>query len=235
MNQKSSVRETVRNVSRVLTGDKLGRDLLVRALSGFIWSASAAAAATLIAAAIGIPLGLIAADRGGVLRALVKGLVTTITTLPGLIIAIIVVALIAQGWAPIVLTLGLLSWPVFARVTMLEAQSILARDFIPAARLAGMDRVRILITHVAPNLRASLLVLSAIQFADMLIAESALSFLGLAAPLGAPTWGNMLADSRAFVFSAPWMLLVPAGAIIITVVAANLLADGLSARLRDEF
>jgi peptide/nickel transport system permease protein len=139
---------------------------------------------------------------------------------------------IGHGFLPLVLTLGLLSWPIYMRVVYAEASSIYARDYVKAAHIAGAGRLAIMLGHVLPGLRASLLVIFALHFATLLIAESGLSFLGIGAPLGVPTWGNMLAESRQYVLVAPRLLLVPAGAIIFAVITANLLGDGLAAVAR---
>ncbi len=212
--------------------DQLGRDLWARALAGLEWSMTTAIMATAISLMIGTLLGLLAAQREGVVRTLVRQSIDTILSFPGLIVAICVVALWGQGYWPIVLTLGLLSWPVFARVCFAEALSLLQREYVQSAALAGMSRFQILIQHVLPGLRPVLMVMLAFHFASMLISESALSFLGLGAPLGEPTWGNMLAASRAELFEAPWMMLVPAAGIVIAVVTANLIGDGIAALSR---
>lgn len=212
--------------------DQLGRDLWARALAGLEWSMTTAIMATAISLVIGTLLGLLAAQREGVVRTLVRQSIDTILSFPGLIVAICVVALWGQGYWPIVLTLGLLSWPVFARVCFAEALSLLQREYVQSAALAGMSRFQILIQHVLPGLRPVLMVMLAFHFASMLISESALSFLGLGAPLGEPTWGNMLAASRAELFEAPWMMLVPAAGIVIAVVTANLIGDGIAALSR---
>lgn len=228
-----SVRLQAPGWQHLLGTDQLGRDMIIRTLSGVIWSLSAAAMSTLLALVIGTTLALIAAECGGHILAVIRLLVNSVITLPGLVIAIIVTAVIGQGWLPIVLTLGLITWPVFARVIIAEAISLRTREYVSAARLMGQPRILVVLLHILPALRPTLLVMAAFHFADMLIAEGALSFLGLAAPLGAPTWGNMLADSRPYVFSAPWMLLAPAGAIILSVVGANLLGDGLAETFRE--
>ena len=208
--------------------DQLGRDLWARALAGLQWSMTTAIMATAISLVIGTGLGLLAAQRPGLVRTVVRQSIDTILSFPGLIVAICVVALWGQGYWPIVLTLGLLSWPVFARVCYAEALSLLEREYVQSAVLAGMSRLQILLQHVLPGLRPVLLVVLAFHFASMLISESALSFLGLGAPLGEPTWGNMLAASRAELFDAPWMMLVPAAGIVVAVVTANLIGDGLA-------
>ncbi len=212
--------------------DNLGRDMWSRVVAGLAWSLSCALVATLIAAVIGTVLGLLAAENHGRLRGAIRQAVDLVLAFPGLVAAICVIAVVGQGFWPLVLTLGLLTWPVFARVVYAEALSLLERDYVLAARLVGVSRTRILLGHVLPGLRATLLVMLAFHFADMLIAESALSFLGIGAPLGDPTWGNMLAESRQFLFRAPWMLFVPAGAIILAVVTANLLGDGIAVAAR---
>ena len=107
-------------------------------------------------------------------------------------------------------------------------------DYVLASRLVGSPPWRILLTHVLPALRPTLMVLIAFHFADMMIFESALSFLGLGAPLGVPTWGNMLQEARDFLLIAPWLLAMPAAGIITVVIAANLLGDGIAARSREQ-
>jgi peptide/nickel transport system permease protein len=212
--------------------DNLGRDMWSRVVAGLAWSLSCALTATLIAAVIGTVLGLLAAESHGRLRGVIRQAVDLVLAFPGLVAAIVVIAVVGQGFLPLVLTLGLLTWPVFARVVYAEALSLMQRDYVLAARMLGVSRFRILLGHVLPGLRATLLVMLAFHFADMLIAESALSFLGIGAPLGEPTWGNMLAESRQFLFRAPWMLFVPAGAIVLAVVTANLLGDGIAVAAR---
>lgn len=216
----------------LLGTDHIGRDIWSRMLAGLAWSLSAATAATIMSLLIGGGLGILAAERAGFVRSMVSWSVDTIIALPGIVIAICIIAVVGQGWVPLVLTLGLLSWPVFARVVYAEALSLMQRNYVIAAQIQGARRLSILWQHVTPGLRPTLLVMAAFHFADMLIAESALSFLGIGAPLGAPTWGNMLAESRQYLFRAPWMLLGPAGAIILTVVTLNLIGDALAAYFR---
>ncbi len=214
--------------------DNLGRDLWSRMLEGLGWSVSAALMATGIALGIGLVAGLIAAERPGWTRTLVNHLVNIGLSLPGLVIAMIVVAIIGRGFWPLTITLGILTWPVFARVVYGESRKQLAMDYVLASRLVGSPPWRILLTHVLPALRPTLMVLIAFHFADMMILESALSFLGLGAPLGVPTWGNMLQEARDFLLIAPWLLAMPAAGIIMVVLAANLLGDGIAAKSREQ-
>lgn len=211
--------------------DQLGRDLFARLLHGLRWSLAAASGATLLAFAIGTLLGLAAARRHSALAAVIRQATAFAQSFPVLVLAICLVAVAGNSLASVALVLGLVSWPVFCRVVQAEAAGLFTREYVVAARMLQMSRPRLYLRHVLPGLLPSLSVLLAFHFADMLIAESALSFLGIGAPLGAATWGNMLQESRAYLLSAPWLLLVPAAAIVTLVVTANLLGDGLRRHL----
>ncbi|MCZ8130528.1 MAG: ABC transporter permease [Steroidobacteraceae bacterium] len=216
----------------LLGADHLGRDLLARAAAGTQWSLAVAAGATVLAAALGTLLGLWAAASRGVGRRVLLQVVNLILSFPSLIAAMALIAIVGQGYATLVLVLGTITSPVFARVVYAESLALLERDYVAAARTFGVSRARMFARHVLPGLRPSLLAVGAFHFADMLVAETALSFLGVGAPIDTATWGNMLSDARSYLFQAPWMLLVPAGAMIAAVLCATLLGDGLSRRLR---
>lgn len=215
-----------------LGSDHLGRDLWSRAVAGLQWSMACALTANIINLCIGTSLGLMAAEKEGWARTIIRQFTDTLQSFPFLVIAIVVVVIIGHGFVPLVLTLGLLAWVVFMRVVYAEATSIYQRDYVKAARIAGVSRWAIMFGHVLPGVRASLFVIFAFHFAGLLIAESALSFLGIGAPLGVPTWGNMLAESRQYLLKAPWMLMVPAGAIVMAVITMNLVGDGIASLSR---
>jgi peptide/nickel transport system permease protein len=208
--------------------DQLGRDLLFRVLGGLPWSLGIAGLATLILASIGTVLGLIAAWYTNFIRTIVLLFISTVIAFPFLVLALVAVAIIGRGFWPITLTLGLIAWPVVARVIYAEGRSLLTREYVLAARLFGVSKWSILFVHVLPGIRPTILVMGAFLFAVMLILESALSFLGLGAPLNAPSWGNMLSDSRQYLVNAPWMMFVPAGAIVSAVISLNLIGDGVA-------
>jgi len=216
----------------ILGSDHLGRDLWSRAVAGLQWSMACALTANVINLIIGTTLGLMAAEKEGWVRTVIRSITDTLQSFPFLVIAIVVVVIVGHGFVPLVLTLGLLAWVVFMRVVYAEATSIYQRDYVKAARIAGVSRFAIMFGHVLPGVRASLFVIFAFHFAGLLIAESALSFLGIGAPLGVPTWGNMLAESRQYLLRAPGMLLVPAGAIVLAVITMNLVGDGISSLAR---
>lgn len=218
----------------LLGTDNLGRDLWSRVLSGLPWSVGVATVSCTLALLLGGTLGMLAAQFRGWPRTAVNQLVDATLSFPGLVAAIIIVTVAGRGFWPLSITLGLLSWPVFARVVYAESLRLLAQDYITAARVMAVSTPRILVGHLLPGLRPVLAVVFTFHFADMLVAESALSFLGLGAPLGVPTWGALLQESRDFLIVAPWLMVVPATAIALLVVSIYLLGDGLSALDRTE-
>jgi len=212
--------------------DQLGRDLGARLLAGLRLSIATAGMATLIASLLGTALGL-AAAKGHPLFARLIGQITSLAqSFPVFVLAVSIVAIVGNGFWAVVMTLGLVTWPVFCRVVLAEAKSLMTRDHVLAASMMQMGSLRLLLWHVLPGLVPSLAVLTAFHFADMLIAESALSFLGIGAPLGSATWGAMLSESRAYLLNAPWLLLLPASAVVLVVIAFNLLGDGLRRRFQ---
>lgn len=211
--------------------DQLGRDVLARLLHGLRWSLTAALGATLLAFTTGTILGVVAARSHSPLATAIRQVTAFAQSFPVFVLAICLVAIVGNSLVTVVLVLGLVTWPVFCRVVQAEAASLMSREYVLAAEMLQMGRLRLYVRHVLPGLLPSLSVLLAFHFADMLIAESALSFLGIGAPLGAATWGNMLQESRAYLLSAPWLLLVPAAAIVTLVITANLLGDGLRRHL----
>lgn len=215
-----------------LGADQLGRSLWSRALAGLPWSIGIAAVATTLSLALGALVGVLGAFYGGRVRVAVSLAVDTVIAFPSLVLAVTVIAVVGRGFWPVALTLGLATWPLAARVVQAEALGVLARDYVTAATLLGVAPANVLRAHVLPALRPVLLVMGAFLFADMLIIESALSFLGLGPPLSAPSWGNMLSESRQYLLQAPWMMFVPAGFIVTAVVGLNLLGDGLAAQTR---
>lgn len=213
---------------RLIGSDQLGRDLLARIVAGAPWSLGVAAGATSLALALGATLGLAAAEGSAWTRGVILQIANLALSFPGLVAAVAAVAVLGQGAVTLILVLGLLSWALFARVVYAEALSVRTRDYVAAARIGGVRSPTILWRHVLPALTPSLIAMTVFHFADMLVAASALSFLGVGAPLGAPAWGAMLAESRPYLYQAPWLLAGPALALAATVLALNLVGDGLA-------
>lgn len=210
--------------------DALGQDVYSRVIAGFRWSLGIASVGTLLGGFIGLTLGISAAWNRNRLRTVLSRIIDIGISFPYLIIAVTIVSVVGRGFWPLGLTLGLVCWPTIARVVYAETLTLREREYVTAARLFGVSAIRSIFSHILPALRPTIQVIAAFTFADLLIAESGLSFLGLGAPLGTPTWGNMLNDSRTYLATAPWMMIGPALAIIITIFTANLLGEGLNAR-----
>jgi peptide/nickel transport system permease protein len=210
--------------------DALGQDVFSRVIAGFRWSLGIGAVGTFIGGLIGISLGVSAAWNRGRLRTFLSRVIDIGISFPYLIIAVTIVTVVGRGFWPLALTLGLVCWPTISRVVYAETLTLREREYVTAARLFGIGSARSIFTHILPALRPTIQVVAAFTFAELLIAESGLSFLGLGAPLGTPTWGNMLNDSRSYMVDAPWMMFGPVTAIIVTIFAANLLGEGLNAR-----
>lgn len=210
--------------------DQLGRDVLARTLAGFRWSLAVALGASLIGAGLGTAVGLAAGWYDGWPRAVLSRAIETAIAFPYLVLALAVIAVAGHGFWALIVVLGLVSWVTFARVVLAESLAIRGREYVLAARLLGLGDARVLLGPVLRALRPTLLVVAAFAFADLLVAEASLSFLGVGAPLGTPSWGSMLAESRAYVFTAPWLLYAPAAAVVLAVLSANLLGDGLAQR-----
>jgi peptide/nickel transport system permease protein len=214
----------------LLGTDQLGRDVFSRVAAGFRWSVSVGVLATCIAGLAGTAGGVLAGWNEGWPRSVLTRLMDTAIAFPYLVLATAVIAVSGHGFGALVLILGLGAWVAFARVVYAETQSIKRREYVLAARLLGIPVPRVLLTYVLRGLRPTLLVVAAFVFADLLVAEASLSFLGVGAPLGSASWGNMLAGAREYVFTAPWLLYAPAGAVVLVVMTANLVGDGLSRR-----
>lgn len=210
--------------------DQLGRDVLARTLAGFRWSLAVALGASLIGAGLGTAVGLAAGWYEGWPRAVLSRAIETAIAFPYLVLTLAVIAVAGHGFWALVVVLGLVSWVTFARVVLAESLVVRRREYVLAARLLGLGDARVLLGPVLRALRPTLLVVAAFAFADLLVAEASLSFLGVGAPLGTPSWGSMLAESRAYVFTAPWLLYAPAAAVVLAVLTANLLGDGLAQR-----
>jgi peptide/nickel transport system permease protein len=218
----------------LLGTDELGRDMLRWTIAGFGWTAAVSAVGVCIAAAIAVLLGVVAGATKGLFQAGCARVIDVCLSLPYLVIAVALMAAVGRGFWPLSLTLGVVSWPIFARVVYAETRGLMQREYVRAAGLLGVSPLRTQLTHVLPGLRHTIMVMWAFVFADLLVAESGLSFLGIGAPLGSPSLGNMLADGRQYLVDAPHIVFVPAAVIVLAVTAANLIGDGVAARTRHQ-
>lgn len=216
----------------VLGTDQLGRDVWARVVAGASTSLSIAALATLIALVIGLSVGLVAGYAGRSVDNALMRLVDLVLAFPFLLLAILLAALfreaeLASSNAPVFLTLGAVGWTTMARVIRGKTAVLARSDMVSAARALGATPGRIVVRHVLPNVAGVVIVVTALGFAQNLLAESVLSYLGLGPPPPAPTWGRMLYEGRAYFRIAPHLVLVPGVAILLAVVGFNLLGEGL--------
>ena len=218
--------------THLLGTDHFGRDILSMIMVGARTSIAVAIVAVGIGILIGVPLGLWAAARkGGITDELIMRANDLVFAFPSLVIAILITAIFGPGAVNAIIAIGIFNIPVFARVTRGGALSIWEREFILAARVAGKGRTRISVEHIMPNVANLLIVQATIQFSLGILAEAALSYVGLGAQPPTPSWGRMLADAQTLVYTSPYLALIPGCAIILTVLGLNLLGDGLRDRL----
>jgi peptide/nickel transport system permease protein len=216
----------------VLGTDQLGRDVWARVVAGAGTSLAIAAIATLIALVIGLAIGLAAGYAGGALDSALMRLVDLVLAFPFLLVAILLTALVREAhlaWsnAPVFVTLGVLGWTTTARVIRGKARVLAHSDMVTAARALGASPARIAMRHVLPNVAGLAIVMTALGFAQNLLSESVLSYVGLGPPPPAATWGRMLYEGRAYYRTAPHLVLVPGIAILVAVIGFNLLGEGL--------
>lgn len=213
--------------------DLIGRDIFVRALYGARVSLLVGSSAMVISFAIGILYGAIAGAAGGVVDNLMMRFVDAMLSFPTFFLLLIIAALTEKfSLSIIILIIGLTSWPGLARLVRAEVLSLRERDFVEAARALGASPARLVIRHLIPNALAPVVVAAAFAIGDNILAESSLSFFGLGVQPPAPSWGNMLQDALTpQAEAAPWMVLVPGLAIVATVLAFSVIADGIRVAL----
>lgn len=207
--------------------DHLGRDLWARLLYGARVSLAIAFLATALALTLGVAVGGLAALGGGLLDTALMRLVDLVLAFPRLFLLIAVVALFRPGGWAIVAVLGATGWMTVARMVRAELLALRNRDFVTAARGYGQHPVAVFLRHLLPNAMAPVLVAAGLLVGEVILAESALSFLGLGVPEPQPSWGKMVADVTAGPIEGWWLAAVPGLAITLTVIAFNLVADGL--------
>ena len=207
--------------------DELGRDVLARVVFGARASLLAGAISVGIALAIGVPLGLLAGYRGGFIDALIGRITDAMLACPFLILAIALAAFLGPSLGNAMIAIGISATPIFIRLTRGQVMNVKVEDYVEAARAMGNPRWRIALFHILPNIMPALLVQATLSIAAAIIAEAALSFLGLGQQPPAPSWGSMLNAAQRFLTNAPWMAIWPGLAIFLVVLSFNLVGDGL--------
>ncbi len=207
--------------------DVHGRDIFSRIIYGTRISLRIGFLGMLLGCVAGVILGLVAGYYGGWWDTVIMRLMDVQLAFPGLLVAICIIAIIGPGLENVILAVGIFSVPLFARVTRGQILSLKEQEFIVAARMLGAQDGRIMLSHLLPNAVAPLLILCTLRIATAILTAASLSFLGLGAQPPIPEWGAMLSDGRAYLSIAPHVATTPGLAILITVLAFNLLGDGL--------
>ena len=207
--------------------DLLGRDVFSMLMAGAQNSIMVGVIAVSVGLLIGTTLGMAAAARRGWVEEAVMRLADFTFAFPAILSAIMLTAVLGAGIVNSIIAIGIFNVPIFARVARGSAKAIWQRDFVLAARAAGRSRLGITFVHILPNILSVLTVQATIQFANAILWEAALSYLGLGTQPPQPSWGRMLNDAQAQLFQAPFLALFPGIAIVLAVLGLNLLGDGL--------
>jgi peptide/nickel transport system permease protein len=207
--------------------DEVGRDVFTRVIYGARASLLAGVISVTIALTVGVPLGLVAGYLGGWIDGLISRMTDAMLSCPFLILAIALAAFLGPSLGNAMIAIGVTTTPIFVRLTRGQVMAVKVEDYVEAARAIGNPRWRIALFHILPNILPALLVQGTLSIAAAIIAEAALSFLGLGQQPPAPSWGSMLNSAQRFLTNAPWMAIWPGLAIFLTVLSFNLIGDGL--------
>lgn len=218
--------------AHLLGTDQIGRDYLSRLIYGARISLLIGVLTVIVSGAIGVTLGIIGGFYGGRTDDVVMFLIACRLSIPLILVALTVVALVGSSLAVVILTLGLLLWERFAVVARTTTMQVRNLDYIAAAEAAGASHLRVLMREVLPNIAHHLLVVATLEMALAILLEASLSFLGLGVPPPLPSWGLMIAEAKEYMFFSPWVIMTPGIALFILVLGINLLGDGLRDMLR---
>jgi peptide/nickel transport system permease protein len=214
----------------LLGTDNLGRDVLSRLIFGARISMAVGFSVVIIAGTIGIGAGLIAGYKGGRTDSIIMRIVDTQVAFPGLLLALIILTVIGPAVTTVIIVLSINGWMVYARVTRGAVLSAKERGYVEAAELIGAKPKRVILRHILPALTAPLTTLAILEFARIILAEAALSFLGLGVQPPQTSWGLDVAIGRDYIFNTPWLIVFPGIAIALTVLSANMVASWLRVR-----
>jgi peptide/nickel transport system permease protein len=215
------------STDHLLGTDALGRDILSRLIYGARVSLIVGITAVLLGAGFGTAMGLFSGYYGGWLDTIIMRIGDVFLAFPYLLLAIAIVAVLGGGLANVIVVLAIATWVPYARITRGSVLSLKAQEFIVAARAIGVSDGSLLFKHLLPNVLTPIIVFATFAVAAAIIAEAGLSFLGLGVGSSRPTWGNMLADGRAYLSTAWWLATIPGLAIMLTVLSINLIGDWL--------
>jgi peptide/nickel transport system permease protein len=207
--------------------DNLGRDYLSRLLYGARISLLIGFACALLSGIIGTTLGVVAGYFGGRIDMIITFLITVRLSMPVVLVALAVVALVGGSLHVVILVLGLMLWNRYVVVMRSTTMQVRGLDYVPAAQSLGASTLRIILTEIMPNMLNNLIVVATLEMANAILLEAALSFLGLGVQPPLPSWGLMISEGKEFLFFEPWMITIPGVALFLMVLSINLLGDGI--------
>jgi len=215
------------NEKFLLGTDRQGRDLLSRIIFGTRIALLVGIVAQSLNTAIGLFLGIWAGLSGGAIDDIIMAFTNTILSIPGLILALVIMAALGPGLVNVLIALGFTQWTYTCRVARSQVLSLKEKDFVQASRALGASTWRIVFRHVLPHILSPVLVIATLGVGIAILMESSLSFLGVGTQPPTPSWGLMLSSGRIYIYTAPWITIFPGIAVMVTVLGLNLIGDGL--------
>jgi len=215
------------SMEHIFGNDDIGRDILSRIIYGSRVALMVGLFSTTIAVSIGVLVGALAGYFGGIVDAVLSRLIDTLMAFPILALLLTLSAVLGQSLRNVIIIVGITFWASYARVIRAEVLSLRERDYVLAARASGASDIRIIMQHIVPNAIGPVIILASLAIGGVIIFESALSFLGMGISRPTPSWGTMLSDGREHIRNYPHIAIAPGLAISITVLAFNLIGDGL--------
>ena len=220
--------------SHIMGTDNFGRDIFSRVLKGISMTGLVAVSTVAIGGGIGTVIGAVTGYYGGIVDEVIMRINDALNGFPSILLALVIVSIAGPGKYNVIMALGVLFIPSFARIVRSEYISLKERDFVKSARLMGAGNLRIIFRHIFPNVLPTLFVTITIGFNNAVLAEAGLSYLGIGIPPPDASLGSMLSDAQSFLFTAPWYAVMPGMTIVLFVLGFSLLAEGIREKMSDE-